>query len=47
MALGVVVEPDRDVVVALSLAFMPQTNLVNEPSQMGNATEQDFGAAGG
>jgi len=42
----VLVEPDRDVVVVLNLARIPQTNLIDEPPQVGNATEQSVRAAG-
>jgi hypothetical protein len=42
----VLIEPDRDVIVVLNPARMPQANLVNEPPEMRDAAEQGFGAAG-
>ena len=41
----VLIEPDRNVVVVLNLACMPKTNLIDEPPQVGNATEKGFGTA--
>src|SRR5206468_1183916 len=41
----VLVEPDRDVVVVLNLTCVPQTNLVDKPPQVGNATEQSLGTS--
>ena len=42
----VLIETNRDVVVFLNLACVPQTNLVDKPPQVGNATEERFGAPG-
>jgi hypothetical protein len=32
--------------LSLNLAFIPQTNLIDKPPQVGNATEEGFGTAG-
>jgi hypothetical protein len=42
----VLTEPHRDVIVVLNLTGVPQPNLINEPPQVGNATEEGFGTAG-
>ena len=42
----ILIEPDRDVVVILNLAHIPQANLVDKPTQVGNVTEQSFGTEG-
>jgi hypothetical protein len=39
------IEPHRDVIVVLNLARVPQTNLVNEPPQVGYSTEKSFGTS--
>ena len=40
----VLIEPDRDVIVLLNLACMPQSNLIDEPPQVGDAAKESFGA---
>jgi hypothetical protein len=42
----VLIEPHRDVIVVLNLACVPQTNLIDKPPQMCDATKESFGAAG-
>src|SRR6185503_3359142 len=42
----VFIKPHRDVIVVLNLTCIPQTNLVNKPPQVGNATEESLGTAG-
>jgi hypothetical protein len=39
----VLIESHRDVVVVLNLAFMSQTNLIDEPPQVGKAAEESLG----
>ena len=40
------IEPDGDVVVILDQARVSQTNLINEPGEVGDSTEEHSGAAG-
>ena len=41
----VLIKPARNIVVFLNLACVPQTNLVDKPPQVGNATKESFRAA--